>query len=61
MLQYVPYVIPVVEAWSYGHGVEGQSQAQVADGEVDDEVLGWFQKVFFLEGDVQQCAVAKQW
>ena len=50
----------MVEARRYRHGVEGQSQAQVTDGEVDDEVLGGFQKVLFLVGNVQKCAVAKQ-
>lgn len=53
-------VIPVIEAGSDGHGVEGQSQAQVADCQVDDEVLCRFQKVLFLVGDVQQHAVAKK-
>lgn len=50
----------MVETGSYRHGVERQSQAQVADSEVDDEVLGRLQKVLLLVGDVEQCAVAKQ-
>lgn len=50
----------MVEAGRYRHGVEGQSQAKVANSEVDDEVLSRFQEVLFLVGDVQQSAVAKQ-
>lgn len=50
----------MIEAGSDGHGVEGHSQAQVADCQVDDEVLCRFQKVPFLVGDVQQYAVAKK-
>lgn len=61
ILQSVHSAVPVVEARHYRHGVEGQSQAQITDGEVDDEVLGGFQEVLFLVGDVQKCAVAKQW
>lgn len=50
---------PVIKAGRDGHGVEGQSQAQVADGQVDDEVLCWLQEVLFLVGNVKQYAVAK--
>lgn len=50
----------MVEARSYRHGVEGQSQAQVTDGQVDDEELGGFQEVLLLVGDIEQHAVAKQ-
>lgn len=56
----LPGVVPMVEAWSDRHGVERQSQAQVTNGQVDNEVLGRFQEMLFLVGDVQQCAVAKQ-
>ncbi len=56
----MPGVVPVVDTGSYCHGVEGQSQAQVAYSKVDDEVLSGFQEVLFLVGDVQQHAVAKE-
>lgn len=56
----VSCVIPVIEAGSDGHGVERQSQAQVTDCQVDDEILCRLQEVLFLVGDVQQYAVAKE-
>lgn len=49
--------VPVVEAGGYGHGVEGHGQAQVANSQVDDEVLSRFQEVLPLVGDVEQRAV----
>lgn len=51
--------VPVVKAGSYGHGVEGHGQAQVANSQVDDKVLGRFEEVLLLVGDIEQRAVPK--
>lgn len=52
--------VPVVKAGSYGHGVEGHGQPHVANGQVDDKVLGRFEEVLLLVGDVEQRAVPNQ-
>lgn len=49
----------MVEAGSYSHRVEGHGQAQVANSQVDDKVLGRFQEALLLVGDIEQCAVPK--
>lgn len=51
--------VPVVKAGSYGHWVEGQGQAQVANSQVDDKVLRRFEEVLLLVGDIEQRAVPK--
>lgn len=50
----------MIEAGSYRHGVQRQGQAQVTDGQVDDEELGGLQEAPLLVRDVQQRAVANQ-
>lgn len=43
----------MVDAGGDGHGVEGQGQTHVADGQVDNENLSWFEQALLLIGDVE--------
>ena len=55
----VESVLPVKDAGDDGHGVEGESQTQITDGQVDDEELGRLKQVLLLVGDIQKHAVPK--
>ena len=52
-------MLPVKDAGDDGHGVEGESQTQITDGQVDDEELGRLKQVLLLVGDIQKHAVPK--
>lgn len=36
------FVVPVSEAWGDREGIEAEGHAQVTDGQVNNEELGWF-------------------